>query len=37
METRTHYHAMFGPYYNAVRPDGAARWQIRFMVNWLFP
>ena len=26
-----------GPYYNAVRPDGAARWQIRFGVNWLFP
>ena len=26
-----------GPYYNVVRPDGAARWQIRFTVNLLFP
>ena len=26
-----------GPYYNVVRPEGAARWQIRFGVNWLFP
>ncbi len=28
---------MIGPYYNVIRPEGAARWQIRFMVNWLFP
>jgi hypothetical protein len=26
-----------GPYYNVVRPDGAARWQIRFSVSWLLP
>ena len=26
-----------GPYYNVVRPEGAARWQVRFGVNWLFP
>ncbi len=26
-----------GPYYNVVRPDGAARWQLRFAVSWLFP
>lgn len=26
-----------GPYYNVVRPDGAARWQLRFGINWLFP
>jgi hypothetical protein len=26
-----------GPYYNVVRPEGAARWQLRFGVNWLFP
>ncbi len=28
---------MIGPYYNIERPDGAARWQIRFGINWLFP
>ncbi len=28
---------MVGPYYNVVRPDGAAKWEIRFGVNWLFP
>ena len=28
---------MVGPYYNIERPDGAARWQLRFMLNWLFP
>ena len=28
---------MIGPYYNVARPDGAPRWQIRFMINWLFP
>ena len=28
---------MIGPYYNVERPDGAARWQIRFGINWLFP
>lgn len=26
-----------GPYYNVVRPDGGARWQIRFGMTWLFP
>jgi len=26
-----------GPYYNAIRPDGAADWQIRFGMTWLFP
>ena len=26
-----------GPYYNVVRPDGAARWQLRFGVTWIFP
>ena len=26
-----------GPYYNVVRPEGAADWQIRFTVSWLFP
>lgn len=28
---------MIGPYWNVVRPDGAAKWEIRFMLNWLFP
>jgi hypothetical protein len=28
---------MIGPYYNVARPDGAARWQLRFGLNWLFP
>ena len=28
---------MIGPYYNVERPDGAARWQIRFMLSWLAP
>lgn len=26
-----------GPYWNVVRPDGAANWVLRFGVNWLFP
>ena len=26
-----------GPYWNVVRPDGAAKWALRFGVNWLFP
>jgi hypothetical protein len=26
-----------GPYYNVVRPDGAADWMLRFGVTWLFP
>jgi len=26
-----------GPYYNAVRPEGAAKWAIRFGVSWMFP
>lgn len=26
-----------GPYYNVVRPDGAARWQLRFGMTWIFP
>ena len=26
-----------GPYYNVARPEGAARWQLRFAVSWLFP
>jgi hypothetical protein len=26
-----------GPYYNVVRPDGGARWQLRFGFSWLFP
>lgn len=25
-----------GPYYNVVRPDGAARWTLRFGVSWIF-
>jgi hypothetical protein len=28
---------MIGPYFNIVRPDGAAKWQLRFGINWLFP
>lgn len=28
---------LIGPYWNAVRPDGAASWVLRFGVNWLFP
>ena len=28
---------MIGPYYNAVRPDGAAKWTLRFGLNLLFP
>ena len=28
---------MIGPYYNVERPDGAARWEIRFMLTWLAP
>jgi len=26
-----------GPYYNVVRPDGGAKWQLRFAFTWLFP
>ncbi len=26
-----------GPYYNAVRPDGAAEWTIKWGINWLLP
>ena len=26
-----------GGYYNVVRPDGAADWQMRFGVTWIFP
>ena len=28
---------MVGPYYNVVRPDGAADWMLRFGINWIFP
>jgi hypothetical protein len=28
---------MIGPYYNAVRPDGAADWMLRFGASWIFP
>jgi hypothetical protein len=28
---------MIGPYYNVVRPDGAADWQLRFGLSWIFP
>jgi len=28
---------IIGPYYNAVRPEGAAKWQLRFGFTWLFP
>ncbi len=28
---------MVGPYYNVVRPDGGARWQLRFAFSWIFP
>lgn len=28
---------MMGPYYNVVRPDGAADWLLRFGMTWLFP
>jgi hypothetical protein len=31
------FDAMIGPYYNAARPEGAADWQIRFGLNWMFP
>ena len=27
----------FGTYYNAVRPDNAARWQLRTQVQFMFP
>lgn len=30
------FDVMVGPYYNIVRPDGAADWTLRFGVNWLF-
>lgn len=26
-----------GPYYNAVRQRGGARWQLRFGLSWIFP
>ena len=26
-----------GPYYNVVRPDGAAGWLARVLITWLFP
>lgn len=26
-----------GPYYNVERPDGAAKWSLRFGITWLFP
>lgn len=29
--------ANLGAYYNAIRPDDAARWQIRFQLAFLFP
>jgi len=28
---------MIGPYYNVVRPKGAADWMIRFGITWMFP
>ncbi len=28
---------MVGPYYNVARPRGGARWQVRYMVSWIFP
>lgn len=28
---------MIGPYWNVVRPDGAADWALRFGATWLFP
>lgn len=28
---------MIGPYYNVVRPDGAADWMLRFGISWIFP
>jgi len=31
------FDAMIGPYYNVARPDGAADWQMRFGLNWMFP
>ena len=31
------FDVMNGPYYNVARPDGAADWQIRFGINWMFP
>lgn len=29
--------ANLGAYYNAIRPDDAARWQVRFQLSFLFP
>jgi hypothetical protein len=29
--------ANLGAYYNAIRPDDAAQWQIRFQLSFLFP
>ena len=28
---------LLGPYYNIERPQGAARWQLRFGLSWLLP
>lgn len=28
---------MIGHYYNVARPDGAADWQLRFGLSWIFP
>ena len=28
---------VLGAYYNVVKPDGAADWQVKWMVNWLLP
>lgn len=29
--------AQLGAYYNVVRPDGAAEWQLRAQIQLLFP
>ena len=31
------FDVMVGPYYNVERPDGAAKWSLRFGLTWLFP
>jgi hypothetical protein len=28
---------LIGPYYNVLRPEGAASWRIKWGVNWLLP
>ena len=28
---------MLGPYYNAVKPEGAAEWRLKWAINWLLP